>query len=243
MSIPSVDDILAKFPTRTLIPIRGEPNYKSITAMKSDLFANAAVIPTTLGGGQHGHIGLVMKNQLNHTLSSTAFIIPNNLGPLPVFNPNMTYTAAHRDAIIREHKEQRRLYHTITNVDLALKKELIEDVEDVYLAGRENRYTGFLHATTRDLLDHLMQRYGKITPLAIKNNKTRMEEPLDTSQPVEVYFQRIDDCLQFSADAESPFSAQQTLEIEYYAVSASGLYSDGCKAWRKRNDITKYGLY
>ena len=66
-------------------------------------------------------------------------------------------------------------------------------------------------------------------PLAIKNNKIRIEEPLDTSQPIDVYFQRIDDCLQFAADAESPFSAQQTLETAYYAVSASGLYSDGCK--------------
>ena len=203
--------------------------------MKSDLFTNAVVIPTTLGGREHGHIGLVMKYQLYHILSSKAFIIPNNSGPLPVFNPNMTCTAAHQDAIIREHKEQRRLYDTTTNVDLALKKQLIE----VYLAENKNGFTGFLHATTRDLFDNLMQRYGKITPLAIENNKTRMEDPLDTSQPIEVHFQCIDDCLQFAADTESPFSAQQTLETVYYAVSASELYSDGCKAWRKRNDNTK----
>ena len=239
MSTPTVDDILAKFPSRTLLPIRGEPTYESITAVKSEIFANAAVIPTPLGGGQHGHIGLVMKEQLYHTLSPTSFIIPNDPGPLPVFNPNMTYTAAHRDTIIREHKEQRRLYDTLTNVDIALKKQLIEAVDDVYLAEKKDRYTGFLHQTTRDLLDHLMQRYGKITPLAIKNNKTKMEEPLDTSQPIDVYFQRIDDCLQFAADAESPFSAQQTLETAYYALSASGLYTDGCKAWRKRNANTK----
>ena len=99
--------------------------------MKSDLFVNATVIPTTLGGGQHGHIGLVMKNQLYHILSSTAFVIPNDPDSLPVFNPIMTYTAVHQDAIIREHKEQRRLYDTITNVDLTLKKQLIEAVEDV----------------------------------------------------------------------------------------------------------------
>ena len=70
-----------------------------------------------------------------------------------------------------------------------------------------------------------------------------MEEPLDTSQPIDVYFQRIDDCLQFAADTESPFSAQQTLETVYYAVSASGLYNGSGKAWRKRNATPKHGLH
>ena len=207
--------------------------------MKSELFVNAAVIPATLRGGQHSHIGLVMKDQLYHTLSPTVFIVPNDPGPLPVFDPNLTYTAAHQETIIREHNEQRYLHDTITNVDLALKKQLIEAVEDVYLAEKKYQYTGFLHDATRDLLDHLMQPYGKISPLAIKNYKTRMEEPLDTLQPIDVYFQRINDCLQFAADAVSPFSAQHTLETVYYAVSASELYSDGCKVWRERNANTK----
>ena len=61
-------------------------------------------------------------------------MIPADPGPLPTFNPNGSYTAAHRETIIREHTEQRRLYDTITNVDLALKEQLIEAVDEVYLA-------------------------------------------------------------------------------------------------------------
>ena len=238
-SVSSVDDILAKFPTSKLPRINGEPNYDSITNMKSELFANAAVIPTSLGGAQLGHLGLIMQPALYQTLSDTAFIIPSDPGPLPVFNPNVSYTAAHRDTIIREHKEQRRLFDTITNVDLALKKQVLEAVDSVYLAEKKHRYMGFCHVSTKDLLDHLMQRYGNITSLARKQNKNRMEEPLDTSQPIDVYFRRIDDCLQFAVDANTPFSQEQTMETVYYAVSASGLYTDGCKAWRKRVSSTK----
>ena len=93
-STPTVDEIMAKFPMRNINPMRGEPTYDSITSLKADLFANAAVIPTTLGGGQHGHLGLVMKDQLYQTLSGTVFIVPPDPGPLPLFNPNRTYTAA-----------------------------------------------------------------------------------------------------------------------------------------------------
>ena len=62
---------------------------------------------------------------------------------------------------------------------------------------------------------------------------------MDTSQPIDVYFKKIDDCVQFAVDAKSPFTPDQVLETAYYAVSASGLYTDACKLWRKRNANTK----
>eukprot|EP00957_Ditylum_brightwellii_P134642 10264535-Ditylum_brightwellii.AAC.1 len=41
------------------------------------LYANAAAVPTTLGGGAHGHIGLVMEAGLYETLSGgTAYTVP-----------------------------------------------------------------------------------------------------------------------------------------------------------------------
>ena len=182
-----------------------------------------------------------MPEPLYATLSTTPFIVPTDPGPLPLFNPNMNYTAAHRETVIREHKEQRRLYDTITNVDLALKKLVLAAVDDVYLNEKKHRYTGYFQVSTQDLLTHLMQRYGKITPLAIKQNKTLMEEPLDTSQPIHVYFRRVDDCVQFAMDANSPFSAQQILETAHYAISASGLYGDGCKAWKNAMQTPRAG--
>eukprot|EP00957_Ditylum_brightwellii_P145854 11106186-Ditylum_brightwellii.AAC.1 len=50
------------------------------------LYANAAAVPTALGGGAHGHIGLVMEAGLYGTLSSgTAYTAPPEpvRGPLP----------------------------------------------------------------------------------------------------------------------------------------------------------------
>ena len=235
----SVDDITTKFPTKNIPEIHGEPTYDSITSIKTEIYANAAVIPNALGGGQHGHIGLIMEAPLYATLSNIPFIVPQDPGPLPVFNPNLRYTTAERETVIREHKETRRLYDTITNVELALRNQVINAVDEVYLSEKRNRYTGYHRVSTRELLDHLMQRYGKITPLACKQNKTCFEEQLDTSQPIDVYFRRIDDCLQFAVDASLPFSLEQTLETVYYAISASGLYVDGCKAWRKRGQNTK----
>eukprot|EP00957_Ditylum_brightwellii_P052211 3959138-Ditylum_brightwellii.AAC.1 len=41
------------------------------------LYENAATIPSSLGGGVHGHIGLVMEPTLYFSLSATAYNAPS----------------------------------------------------------------------------------------------------------------------------------------------------------------------
>jgi hypothetical protein len=40
-------------------------------------------------------------------------------------------------------------------------------LEDIYLCKLRNKYTGYLGVTARNLIDHLLDRYGKITPADI----------------------------------------------------------------------------
>eukprot|EP00957_Ditylum_brightwellii_P103527 7887794-Ditylum_brightwellii.AAC.1 len=55
------DNVLAKFVYNTLPIIDGQPTYADINKMSKMLYAKAAKVPTTLGGGNKGHIGLIMK--------------------------------------------------------------------------------------------------------------------------------------------------------------------------------------
>jgi hypothetical protein len=48
----TTDDVLAKFVYKTLPVIDGQPTYADINKMSKMLYANAAKIPTTLGGGK-----------------------------------------------------------------------------------------------------------------------------------------------------------------------------------------------
>ena len=42
-----------------LTKIDGKPNIMTLLKLKNELKANAQSVPTVLGGGQHGHLGLV----------------------------------------------------------------------------------------------------------------------------------------------------------------------------------------
>ena len=51
--------------------------------------SNAATLPATLGGGAHGHVGLIMKATLYVTVLATAYVTPNE----PPLTPDVPSTA------------------------------------------------------------------------------------------------------------------------------------------------------
>ena len=56
-----IKEIFAKFIVNELPQIEVEPNYAAINDLIKGLYANSATLPTTLGGGIHRNVGLIMK--------------------------------------------------------------------------------------------------------------------------------------------------------------------------------------
>ena len=49
-------------------------------------------------------------------------------------------------------------------MDDVMKKQIQKAIEDVFLRQLRHKYSAYLGVTSRDILDHLMDRYGKIKP-------------------------------------------------------------------------------
>ena len=79
----TVDNIVAKFPIKIFTPIEGKPDYSNISQLIQGLYGNAASLQTSLGGGLHGHVGLIMPVALYSTLTATPYETPPDPGPLP----------------------------------------------------------------------------------------------------------------------------------------------------------------
>ena len=120
----SVDDIVANFPTKILPPIPSKPDYDCISPLKQLIYGNTATLPTTLDGGAHGQVGLIMKATLYVTLSPTAYISPAVVPP--------TATIAARQQLRDQHREEKCIYTNNINMDDALKTQLLDAVEDPY---------------------------------------------------------------------------------------------------------------
>jgi hypothetical protein len=98
--IPSVKDTY--FQHKVLTKIHGEPTYESLQNISTELKANASSVPSTLGGGQNGHLGLLLSAARCNTLAhAVPWITPVNPG---VFVPPNPGTGLYR--CMRAHRGQ-----------------------------------------------------------------------------------------------------------------------------------------
>ena len=226
-SVPSVEDFTNTFPTQ-VTPIVGEPTYATLKTLKDQLKANAASVPTTLGGGNHGYLGLNLSPATYATISPTAFIEPAYPGQHPAITGGTS--AANTSAIIRRHTEDTRQWRKFKNVSTALKNQLLSAVEDIYVRALRDRHVGYMNQSIRNLLTHLFENYGNITQLELEDNDTKMRSLWDPNSPFDCLVQQLEDGQDYADDSGQPYTTDQLLRIAYTLVFKTGLYFEDCKA-------------
>ncbi len=149
------------FPHKKMQRITGAPNYQTIYDLHQKLNANAASIPTTLEGGSNGHLGLTLSDNRYHQETGHHYVAPNHPGPAPIIAQGTTALAERNER--GTYMSQLRGFNQHSNVSNALKQNIVEAVDEIYLDGVKNTLTGFLNVTPYEMLQHLYRTKGKIT--------------------------------------------------------------------------------
>eukprot|EP00957_Ditylum_brightwellii_P163033 12414736-Ditylum_brightwellii.AAC.1 len=124
-------------------------------------------------------------------------------------------------------------------MDDVLKKQVQEAVDDVYTHQLRHKYSVYLSITTRDVLDHLMDRYGQIKPADLVANGVSYNKLMDISLPIDAYFARIDDCIQYASNGNTPYTAEQILTTTLHAMQRTGWFKERIRAWKAKNAVDK----
>ena len=131
LTADTVEDIRNGFPHPSIDPIVGEPTYFEIKRVHDLLKSNASSLTSTLGGGAHGLLGLILTPAIYQQITGHQFISPADPGAIPNIpagtNANQTRT------LTREHDLLLYTYLTATRCDQALKQQLIEAVNATYI--------------------------------------------------------------------------------------------------------------
>ena len=106
MTGATVEQIREGFHYLTLDRQPGLPSYNTISSVQTLLKTNAVTVPSQLGGGQHGFLGLVFNATLYFTFTSTYFIQPTNPETVAIIPPGST--GPQINIIVCNHKEQLR---------------------------------------------------------------------------------------------------------------------------------------
>ena len=153
--------------------MQGEPSYKSIKQVEKLIIENAAAIHTNLGGGNLGYIGLVVSPAKYLIISGgTAFVPHPNPPPLPVIPAGSTQPQI--ASITATHKEQKRLFKEQEAIKKAIKNQITQAFDEIYIEELKNPYTGYNNVTIQDIFTFLYSTCGKVTTIDLEDNEKKM---------------------------------------------------------------------
>ena len=199
--IPSVTDTC--FQHKVLAKIHGCPTHESLQNLSTELKANASSVPSTLGGGQHGHLGLLLSNVRCNALANTVpWVTPGDPGP---FAPPLAGTGPQIEAAHEIWRELKETFLMCQAADKALISQLVEAIDPICLRAMLNRATGQHACDIRAMLIHLFNTHGKVTPQQVKAKEMEIYDMCcDISQPADTVFNSIDDLSDLADHATTP---------------------------------------
>jgi hypothetical protein len=229
--VPTADEIASSFLERPM-PIIGKPTRALLIPLREIVHANASQIQTTLGGGLYGYLGAMLHPDVYIELEEAAeFEVPEHPGN--VLADELAGTQYAIADALRANKEKLRQYNEYNAVMQALRKQIIDTVEEKYIMSLRNKYTRYNSVHPKDLLKYLFETYGKITPEDVIKNEKKFTESWDGDEAFEVIIERINNCIEFAIEAESPYSEKQIMNHALTIVAKTGLYADDLKIWKK----------
>eukprot|EP00957_Ditylum_brightwellii_P109917 8384276-Ditylum_brightwellii.AAC.1 len=108
--------------------------------MSKMLYTNAAKVLATLGGGNKGHIGLIMKASLYVTISTTAYAAPTEL-TMPTKSSG---TGGERELALRQYKAAKTIFNNHVTIEETIKNMIMAVVHEAYLGVLQDKYTEYL---------------------------------------------------------------------------------------------------
>ena len=142
-----------------LTKIHDVPAYEPLRKIKNELKTNASTVQCDLGGGNNGHLGLVLSAVEYTTVSATPYVQPIHPGTvIPVGTTNWETQILHE-----VHREKIWLFREANAVEKALLKQLTRALSDLHLLPYRDQTTNTISTPLVDILQQLFQTYGSIS--------------------------------------------------------------------------------
>ena len=228
-TIPNYRETLFTYPDLT--PIHGEPTYETLKTLHNQLKANARAVRTSLGGGNHGYLALVLTPEQYAIVSQIPFVRPQHPGSLQIAPYQLPHIVADQTA---RHHEAVRLYHECNNVEQALRQQLMKAIDEAYLLALKDRTTQTILAPIYQIIQFLFTNHGKVTQAKLhKEEQIVKSYTFNANEPIDVVFNKLEDLLDLSTAAECGYTGPQIIGMAYMILNKTGKYGEYLRKWNR----------
>jgi len=183
-----IKESLKKF---EITKIDGQPTNEVMNQLTSELGAMLNTVPTTNGGDNHRHIGMIFndKEYITSSTSATPFTVPKNQGPCP--------TSVSSDKVdqlqqIAEHKQLIIKCETFQGCLQATRAKIIQALDPEWLAGLRSKLLGFTHCTPIKMLTHLCSNCATLNDVDVQELISIMDSTWNPTENTDTKFKRDD---------------------------------------------------
>ena len=225
------------FEIANLTKIHGEPTFESIRKLHREIIINAQCVHSDLGGGAHGHLGLVLTPQEYALHSNAAYRCPTHPGPLVI----PAGTTQHMSGTMRDqHKERLRIFREVQGIDQALRQQLATAIEPTYLEALRDPTTGRISMPVRDIIRHLYNVYGRVTPQKLQDRESMVRQMVyDPINPIDGIFSAVDELVHYADAANSAYTQAQIINIAYIILNRTGHFRRWILDWNAKPSVQK----
>ena len=217
-----------------LTRIIGEPTTATLITLHNEVKANAVTVPCPLGGGQHGHLGLVCTPEAYATLvpENEPYIRPQNPGILTIEGNETQHQIAQRKA---EHEAAVRLFRQVLGVERAIIQQIVSAIEPKYLKALRNPVTNKITKSISEIFEYLFDTYGDVSPQELKMLTSQVEAlNFPPNEPVDTIFTEIDDLETIAEIAKAPITEQQKINMGYLLLlQNTQVYTNALNKWNQ----------
>ena len=218
--------------------IHGEPTYETLHHLKNELKSNVCSVTTTLGGGNHGYLVMILTPaEYCRIAPNDPFAWPPNPG---VLVPNPNGTAAQIASAENDHRFTKKLYLETLLIKRTFIQQIIEAINTKYLAALRNPVIGHITPLVPTILDFLHNNYGCITPQKLDDKTITVKTMIyDLPQPIDIIFNSIDDLVEYTRAAEEELTQSQTINLALVILNRQRIFKDDIRAWKRTNQAYK----
>jgi len=218
------------YPELTKLPTDEKLTISHRTTLHLEINSNAMVMPSSRGGGRHGHLAIVV--------SAGEYISPEIAGPLHPFvvppNPGAYVPPAGTAAQIAEarrlHDIAEKEFNRYIDAKNRLRSQLIAAIPIKYIKRLQQRRFGFSTVGPLAILALLDDTYGTVTRKELAENLANVDREWSIDQPIEDLWNQFATGQEFAADHD-PISDQYLIRQGIATFTNTGVFDLDIREW------------
>ena len=153
------------FPHATLTKVTGNPSFRDITDIRSEVLANARSVPSPYGGGALGHMGLALSaSKYERICPHQPFIRPT--APPPYVAPTDPDLIVHHNTE-KAYAKQVADFQLVNLVETTILNQLVLAFDKNVLRSKTDHLTRTIHCSIPEVFQYLFDTYGNITNFSL----------------------------------------------------------------------------